>query len=254
VPSVDSPDVKVGGFARNPKDVPPPAPSDRKVPGFARERQSPAAEPEGNAIPVPIDNATDITQKVPNDHGVPVASPTDITQKIPTPPPLTPDLKVGGFGRSSERVPPQIGPSNRKVTGFAPEGQPDAVPEPVASDTEITQRIPNRPPAQSGTKIEQVGEFKVLGSKQMEGGVLHRRIWGLTHDGGPTTAIGPFKRFMELLRADATAAGARSLRISGEMVENSNVLRLRRFVEELHGTVRQIDSATIEIDIPLGDP
>jgi hypothetical protein len=270
VPSVDSPDVKVGGFGRDPKDVPPPAPSDRKVSGFARARQSPIVEPNENAVPVPVDNAADTTQKIANEHGVPAASPTDITQKIPTPPPLTPDLKVGGFTRRPERVPPQLVPSNRKVTGFTPERQPnavpegpsnpaaverhDAVPEPVASDTEITQRIPNRPPAQPGTTIEQVGEFKVLGSRQMEGEVLHRRIWGLSHDGGATTAIGPFKRFVERLRADAIAAGAKSLKISGEMVANLNVLRLRRFVEVLHGTVRQIDSTTIEINIPLGDP
>jgi hypothetical protein len=275
VPSVDSPDVRVGGFARNSKDVPPPAPSDRKVTGFARERQSPAIDPNESAVPVAVDNATDTTQKVANVHGVPAASPTDITQKIPTPPLLTPDLKVGGFTRNSERVPPQLVPSNRKITGFTPERQPnavpvasptdvtqkipvpatsgEAVPEPVASDTDITQRIANRPPIQSGTKIEQVGEFKILGSKQMEGDVLHRRIWGLSHDGGATTSTGPFKRFVDRLCADARAAGARSLKISGEMVANSNVLRLRRFVEELHGTVRQIDSATIEINIPLGD-
>jgi len=52
--------------------------------------------------------------------------------------------------------------------------------------------------------------------------------------------------------SEARQAGATTLRITGELVANPNILRLDdASVRALNGTVRRVDAVTIEIVIPV---
>jgi hypothetical protein len=85
----------------------------------------------------------------------------------------------------------------------------------------------------------------------MEGTVMHRRIWKLSRRGGATTATGSVRTFVELLLSEARQTGATTLRITGELIANPNILRVDAFVRAWNGTVRRVDAVTIEIVIPM---
>jgi len=122
-------------------------------------------------------------------------------------------------------------------------GADDAVPDAIL-DEAPTNPVPQKP-------LEQVGEFKIDGKKSFVGKTFSREIEGLYGDRGPITDVRPVRKLVDLFRAEAKAHGAKELRITGKVVRDQNIMRLKRFVECLGGTVRKIDGQTIEFTIPI---
>ena len=122
-------------------------------------------------------------------------------------------------------------------------GADDAVPDAIL-DEAPTNPVPQKP-------LEQVGEFKIDGKKSFDGKTFSREIEGLYGDRGPITDVRPVRKLVDLFRAEAKAHGAKELRITGKVVRDQNIMRLKKFVECLGGTVRKIDGQTIEFTIPI---
>jgi hypothetical protein len=99
-------------------------------------------------------------------------------------------------------------------------------------------------------KREKVGAYSILGGRQMEGSVLHRRIMVIVAVNGPTHAAGPFMSFLRLLQKEAGTAGATSLKVTWEMVHNQNIFRMGPLMKKLGGTFRPLDATTVEITLP----
>jgi hypothetical protein len=194
-------------------------------------------------VPLSTDNADQITAPVTSETPLPVVEP----------PELPPDLRVGGFVREAERVPPVLESPERPVRGF--HGREDAAPERIINDTTPRIVMDN---SRAGVEEEMIGDYRVGGVAQMEGTVMHRRIWKLSRrirapaDGSIRDATASIRTFVELLLSEARQAGATTLRITGELVANPNILRLDdASVRALNGTVRRVDAVTIEIVIPM---
>jgi hypothetical protein len=120
------------------------------------------------------------------------------------------------------------------------------VPEPIL-DEAPTQPI-TTPGAEAG---EVVGEYRITGEKELQGQTFVRNIAGIRRIKGPTTNIGPIKQLFREFIQEARAKGATQLRITGQVIINPNVRRMKLIVEEFGGTIRTIDSMTNEIIIPL---
>lgn len=199
--------------------------------GYAAKGGPTPPTPPGGLVPEPV--TTGVVPEPVTSSPVPEPVPTPTSE--PTTPKTTPE-------------PVTSSPTPEHTTS-------GAVTEPVTDDAAITQRMPAAPQRPPGTRIEQVGEYDVLGTREMDGNVLHRRIWGWARRGGANQpGTGPLNRFIAMLRADARAAGAVRLRISAELIANRNILNVQPLVERLGGTVRQIDAVTIEIEIPVVEP
>lgn len=133
-----------------------------------------------------------------------------------------------------------------------------AVPEVVDNDS-VTQKIqrPNSDGAAESHETtgahrkEKVGDITIIGTRQMEGTTLHREVPGLFNKGGARRGIGQIFRLCEYLIADAKAAGATRLRITGKFIGDANVLRINRLARKYGGTARRTGAREIEIDIPL---
>ncbi|MEP6620351.1 MAG: DUF4157 domain-containing protein [bacterium] len=299
-------DLAVGGFTAEPTSVPLGPESPRvKVRGFGRAADAPATSTIIG--PVPTASPGSITLEVPT--GVPKALPTDITFPLTVEPrrlrvggfagepeqvpnPGVPPVKVGGFGRASEReagidvadgvpgaprgpaedtqrrqqpiqvdVPVVVPDSTPKLAtdttthpGAHPAANvPESVPEIVDDHTDTTR--PHRDPQTAGSnaRIEHIGEYRFLNANEWNGAELHRRIGAFEHIGGPTSRIGPFVQFFQELIARARLDGAKVLRITGEFGGNDNVGKLRNFAARFGGTIRQVNPATVEFVIPLAD-
>jgi hypothetical protein len=151
-----------------------------------------------------------------------------------------------------------VAPAPSAVDPLADTG---GVPEPIPPEQagEITGRLANPRPVGNLTLTEGqqiIGEYIVTGERRLVGDTLEWDIPGLSHIGGPTLDIRPIREFRDLLIQDAQAAGATTLRIRGAAIRNMNVVRVRRFAEEVGGTAQgYIDEATglgsNEIIIPV---
>jgi hypothetical protein len=148
------------------------------------------------------------------------------------------------FSMTPKTLPPGSRPPVPPITPeTVPAPEPEPVPEPL--ENEITERLPNAQEVGGET----IGEFRVVGDREINGPVLERNIRGLYHQ--PTTDIRPLRRFIDALIDDARAAGVSELRIRGEIIANKNVLRLNREVARVGGTIKKIDEATNLIIIPI---
>lgn len=94
-------------------------------------------------------------------------------------------------------------------------------------------------------------EYKIDGKKSFDGKTFSREIEGLYGDRGRITDVRPVRKLVDLFRAEAKAHGAKELRVTGKVVRDQNIMRLKKFVEYLGGTVRKIDGQTIEFTIPI---
>lgn len=158
--------------------------------------------------------------------------------KSGTPPPST--------SRGTARTPKLLGEG---------EGQParsSGVPEAILDEA------PTRPiPATEAPPGEMVGPYRIIGEKGRVGSAFVRRIRGIYDTDelfkvkdGPID-IKPLMQLVRSLLAEARASGASELRLSGELIANKNVFKLEGIVKKLGGTFTRIDSATVEIVIPL---
>jgi hypothetical protein len=123
----------------------------------------------------------------------------------------------------------------------------EAVPEPIEDVPTSPIRPGSEPPG------ERIGGFRILGEKGLRGKTFEREIWGIKSIEKPTTerGVGPVLQLFRDLTAEARAAGATELRITGRVVRNKNILKLGPLVERRGGTFRQTDEMTVEIVIPL---
>jgi uncharacterized protein DUF4157 len=188
----------------------------------------PGGTPSGPVTTGPGGTPTDMPYNVPaTDPAIPAGGETTVA---PRPKPL--ETTGGGGSKGPE----------------APVDQPasvaeDAVPESILDDAP-TNRVPQKP-------LEQVGEYKIDGKKSFDGNTFSREIEGLYRDQGPTTDVRPVRDLINRFRAEAKANGAKELRVTGKIVRDQNIMRLKRLVEHLRGTVRKIDEQTIEFTIPI---
>ena len=145
-------------------------------------------------------------------------------------------------------------------------------PEPkVIVDPEITDpRSSLSIPPEFKMVDEVIGDYYVRGSRALDGNVLRRRILmlqqrhgkareGRAADAGRVSpslrdVIRPINHFLELLLADAAAAGATRLEILGMAVQAAGVRNIRLAVKRYGGTVTRISDTTINIDIPVTGP
>lgn len=149
-------------------------------------------------------------------------------------------LSISAFGRTPAKLPGSPLPGIRART--TEEG---GVPEPI-SDEAPTGRIG------SGKRIaEVVGDFEIAGDKGLKGRTFERNINGLFAIKGRTTDVRAVSQLMRSFIEEARAAGATELRIRGNYVVNPNVLKVKRFVENLGGTVRTTGPDSIEFTIPV---
>jgi hypothetical protein len=123
---------------------------------------------------------------------------------------------------------------------------------PAESSGEITARIsPNAAPGG-----EQVGEYTIYGSKNLNGTTFEREITGLyirtkPPKGSPIRTKPIMDLFRQLLQ-EAKDRGATELRISGQFIANRNVMKLQRFVEKTFGgRATIVDGVTKEFIIPI---
>lgn len=121
-------------------------------------------------------------------------------------------------------------------------GADDAVPDAIL-DEAPTNPVPQKP-------LDQVGEYKIDGKKSFDGKTFSREIEGLYGDRGRITDVRPVGKLVDLFRAEAKAHGAKELRITGKVVRDQNIMRLKKFVEYLGGTVRKIDGADDRVHHP----
>lgn len=138
------------------------------------------------------------------------------------------------------------------IPGLQAIGDLTGIPEEIPA--EDSSQITNRITAAESDFGEVVGEYRVFGDKGLEGSegkTFVRNIWGLKRPAGRTTDTRPIQQFFALLVAEARAAGATELRIVGRAIRNKNVKRFRIFIERMGGRVRDIDTLTNEIIIPL---
>jgi hypothetical protein len=142
-------------------------------------------------------------------------------------------------------------------------------PEPkVIVDPEITDpRSSLSIPPEFQMVDEVIGDYHVRGSRALDGNVLRRRILmlqqrhGKAREGGAGDAgrvppslrdvIRPINHFLELLLADAAAAGATRLEILGMAVQAASVRNIRLAVKRYGGTVTRISDTSINIEIPV---
>ena len=121
------------------------------------------------------------------------------------------------------------------------------VPEPI--DEEITQRI--RP----GRIGEIVGDYELAGDKGLQGKTFVRDIWGINNIHGPapskTLDIQPLMRLARNFMAEAKAAGATELRITGNAIRNQNVFRLKGFAKLFGGTLERTGAREVAVVIPI---
>jgi hypothetical protein len=120
----------------------------------------------------------------------------------------------------------------------------DAVPDLI--DDAPTNPVPQKP-------LEQVGEYKIKGEKSFDPKtkIFSREIEGLYGDRGPITDIRPVRDLINRFRAEAKLSGAEELQITGEIVRNPNIMRLKRVIEMLGGKVDTINDQTIVFKIPI---
>jgi hypothetical protein len=163
---------------------------------------------------------------------------------------LTLVQRLGGHGRQlsttlettlplRQESPPVEAAPPRADAGRQP-APPQPEPAPSRIDPSPTWRM----------KREKVGAYSILGGRQMEGSVLHRRIMVIVAVNGPTHAAGPFMSFLRLLQKEAGTAGATSLKVTWEMVHNQNIFRMGPLMKKLGGTFRPLDATTVEITLP----
>ncbi len=122
------------------------------------------------------------------------------------------------------------------------------IPEPISDDAP-TARMNVAEQQASGGEI--VGDYRVVGTKTLNGKTFERHITGLYGTSGKQTAIGPIFDLAEEFIGEARTAGATELKITGDFVVNKNVLRIQRFAQHFGGTARQIGDSVVEITIPI---
>ena len=134
--------------------------------------------------------------------------------------------------------------------GPGPGDQPAAVADeavPDAIDDAPTNPVPRKPP-------EQVGEYRIDGKKSFdpETKIFSREIEGLYRDRGPTNDIRPIRDLFDRFRAEAKQNGAHELQITGKIVRNKNIMRMKAVIEQgLGGKVEKIDAQTIVFTVPI---
>jgi len=134
----------------------------------------------------------------------------------------------------------------------------DGVPEEVDTrDTERTvspaDEVPELTPEQRGDDVDRevIGEFSVKGKARLEGSVFHWTIEDIDHLGGKTHDIKPLLDFIRLLIAQARAAGATTLRISGKEIDNPRVRGINLLAKRFNGRVHLVDEKNNEMEIPV---
>ena len=167
-------------------------------------------------------------------YNVPATEPAIPARGEPTVAPRPKPLETTGGGGSKGPGPPVDQPASVAD---------DAVPDSNLDDAP-TNRVPQKP-------LEQVGEFKIDGKKSFDGKTFSREIEGLYGDRGRITDVRPVRDLVDRFCAEAKAHGAKELRVTGKVVRDPNIMRLKRLVEHLGGTVRKIDEQTIEFTIPI---
>ena len=167
-------------------------------------------------------------------YNVPATEPAIPARGEPSVVPRPKPLETTGGGGSKGPGPPVDEPASVAD---------DAVPDSILDDAP-TNPVPQKP-------LEQVGEFKIDGKKSFDGKTFSREIEGLYGDRGRITDVRPVRDLVDRFRAEAKAHGAKELRVTGKVVRDRNIMRLKRFVEHLGGTVRKIDEQTIEFTIPI---
>ena len=178
----------------------------------------------------------------------------------------TPDPVVRNNGAHENATPDPVVDSSAAHESAVPgnaahdEAHDNAVPTHV-DENAITERTHNPNTAEPAAdneanhgrlRREQVGDFTIVGTRQMDGTTMRREIPGMFRRGGAQVGIRPLLRAFEHLIADARAAGATRLQIGGRLIANPNVLRIDRLVRRYGGTVQRTGATEIEIDIPLG--
>jgi hypothetical protein len=134
--------------------------------------------------------------------------------------------------------------------GPGPGDQPAAVADeavPNSIDDAPTNPIPQK-------QLEQVGEYKIEGKKSFdpETKIFSREIEGLYGDRGPITDIRPVRDLFDRFRAEAKLEGAKELQITGKIVRNKNIMRMKAVIEQaLGGKVEKIDDQTIVFTVPI---
>ena len=130
----------------------------------------------------------------------------------------------------------------------------DAIPQEIAaeSSSEITAPISNM----SAPMGEEVGDYIINGDKGLVGSTFERNILGLrlkvpTPKDSPIR-IGPIMQLFRLMIAEAKAAGATELRITGLAIRNPNVMKLQAFIEKrFGGRATTLGGMTKEFVIPV---
>jgi hypothetical protein len=138
--------------------------------------------------------------------------------------------------------------SGEPPQGSVPSPGKSTVPEPIID--EPTNPISRSDAADVG---EQIGDFRIYGEKGLNGTTFEREILGLKSNETATTprGVGPLLKLFKSLLAEARAAGATKLRITGRVIHNENILEMGPLVEKYGGTFRRVDATTVEIEIPL---
>jgi hypothetical protein len=184
-------------------------------------------------------------------RGGPIATgaggrPSGMSPNIPA---TDPAIPARGEPSVAQRPKPLETTGGGGSKGPGPGDQPaavadDAVPD-VIDDTP-TNPVPQKP-------LEQVGEYKLKGEKSFDPKtkIFSREIEGLYGDRGPINDIRPVRDLINRFRDEAKLAGAKELQITGEIVRNQNIMRLRRVIEMLGGKVETINDQTIVFKIPI---
>ena len=115
----------------------------------------------------------------------------------------------------------------------------------------VTAPIGNPQAQVARAGVQVIGDYKVVGTREVEGDVVSWHIPVLARQGKATHDIrgilNLFRHFIE----DARKAGAKEVRLTGELVANQNVMNINRLAQRFGGTSRVIDSTTIEITLPV---
>ena len=101
------------------------------------------------------------------------------------------------------------------------------------------------------SRDEQVAGFQVTGGKAMLGTVFIRRITMLQNPAGPQLSWAGLESVIGAFEAEARAAGATELRITGLAVDNPGFARMPRTWAQYGYTYTQFGGSTFEIVKPL---
>lgn len=103
--------------------------------------------------------------------------------------------------------------------------------------------------ARAGVQI--IGDYKVVGTREVTGDAVSWHIPVLARQGKATHDVRGILNLFRWFIEDGRKAGVSSVRLTGELVANQNVMNIKRLAERFGGTSRVIDSTTIEIILPV---